>query len=451
MSFDLEKCAEEIQKNNRIDPRYYERYNVKRGLRNEDGSGVLVGLTKIGDVHGYIIDEGEKVPVHGRLRYRGIDIKDLVAGFQAENRFGFEETVYLLLNGKLPVKEELDAFSELMGEKRCLPEGFTKKMILAAPSENIMNKLARSVLAAYSYDRNPEDYSVENILRQSIELIARFPVFVSYGFQAKRHYHGNRSLHIHTPDPADSASESILKLVRDDSSYTAFEAEMLDLMLVLHAEHSGGNNSAFSVHVVSSSCTDTYSAIAAAVGSLKGTMHGGANIKVKHMMEDIQDNVSDWEDEDEIASYLERIINKEAFDRTGLVYGMGHAVYTHSDPRAVLLEGKIREMACHKGCQEEYALYEKVARLAPGIFQKVKGSDKVIAPNVDFYSGFVYKMLEIPEDLYTPLFAVARIAGWSAHRIEEVINGGRITRPAYKHIREGKLSYIPLSERNQKQ
>ncbi len=446
-SLDLKKCADDMLKDCRIDPEHYQTYNVKRGLRNEDGSGVLVGLTKIGDVHGYIMDEGERVPVEGRLRYRGIDIKELVRGFQSEERFGFEETAYLLLTGKLPSGEELESFSAILGEKRILPEGFTKKMILEAPSNNIMNKLARSVLAAYSYDANPEDYSVENVLRQSIELIARFPVFVAYAYQAKQHYHGTKSLFIHTPLAQDSTAETFLKLIRPDSSYTPFEAEILDLMLVLHAEHSGGNNSAFSVHVVSSSDTDTYSAIASGVGSLKGTRHGGANIKVKEMMDELKDAVSDWEDEEEISAYLLRLLNREAFDRSGLIYGMGHAVYTLSDPRAVLLAEKIEDLADEKGCREEYALYETVARLAPRVFAEARNTDKVIAANVDFYSGFVYSMLNIPDDLFTPLFAVSRIAGWSAHRIEEIINGGRIIRPAYKHIREHELRYIPLAER----
>ncbi len=446
--FDIEKCSREIEEKGRIKPDYYSRYNVKRGLRNEDGSGVLVGLTKIGDVHGYVMDEGEKTPVEGRLRYRGIDIKELTQGFQAESRFGFEETIYLLLMGRLPKKDELEAFSRMLGEERCLPEGFTKKMILEAPSDNIMNKLARSVLAAYSYDDNPEDYSIKNVLKQCIGLIARFPVFVSYAFQAKQHYYGQKSLYIHTPSPEDSTSECILKLIRPDSSCTRSEAEILDLMLVLHAEHSGGNNSAFSIHVISSSSTDTYSAVSAAVGSLKGTRHGGANIKVKHMMEDVKENVSDWNDENAVEAYIERILNKDAFDRTGLVYGMGHAVYTLSDPRAVLLDEKIKQMAEEKGCMEEYKLYDTVARLAPEVFKRVKKIDKKISPNVDFYSGFVYEMLDIPEDLYTPLFAVSRIAGWSAHRIEEIINGGRIIRPAYKHIRtDTELSYVPLDER----
>jgi citrate synthase len=320
-------------------------------------------------------------------------------------------------------------------------------MILKAPSNNIMNKLARSVLASYSYDPNPEDFSIENILRQSIELIARSSTFVAYGFQAKQHYHGDKTLYIHSPDPQLSTAENFLRLIRPDSSYTSLEAELLDLLLVLHAEHGGGNNSAFSIHVVSSSDTDTYSAVSAAVGSLKGTKHGGANIKVRQMFDNIKENVEDWEDEEELAAYIEQIIRKEAFDRSGLVYGMGHAVYTYSDPRAVLLKAKAKEMAQEKGYLKEFRLYERVEALVPPIFRRVKNNDKVISANVDFYSGFVYHMLDVPMDLYTPLFAIARIAGWSAHRIEEIINGGRIIRPAYKHIRSDELTYTPLKDR----
>jgi len=444
---DLNTYADSVEKNNHIDPNLYSKYGVKRGLRNEDGTGVLVGLTQIGDVHGYIVDEKEKVAVEGRLRYRGIELRDLVAGFQSEKRFGFEETVYLLLFGQLPNASELDAFSRLLAGKRQLPKAFTEDMILKNPSNNIMNKLARSVLASYSYDQNPEDNSTENVLRQSIELIARFPTFVAYGFQAKQHYHSDKTLYIHSPDPEASTSENLLRLIRPDASYSSLEAELLDLSLVLHAEHGGGNNSAFSIHVVSSSDTDTYSAVSAAVGSLKGTKHGGANIKVRQMMENIKNNVKDWENEEEVASYVEQILRKEAFDGKGLVYGMGHAVYTHSDPRAVLLKGRAKELAAAKGYTQEFELYEKVEYLTPQIFRRVKNSDKVISANVDFYSGFVYHMLDIPEDLYTPIFAIARIAGWTAHRIEEIINGGRIIRPAYKHIRSNALSYTPLKDR----
>lgn len=446
-NLNLSKLSDVLLKNNQIDPSHFSRFDVKRGLRNNDGTGVLVGLTQIGDVHGYIVDEKEKVPVEGRLRYRGIDISDLVDGFQKEQRFGFEETVYLLLFGQLPRKDELEEFCGMIGEQRMLPDGFTEDMILTAPSSNIMNKLARSVLAAYSYDDNPEDYSIENVLRQSIRLIAQFPVFVAYAFQAKQHYYNNETLFIHSPEAGLSTAENLLRLVRPDGKFTSLEAELLDLALVLHAEHGGGNNSAFTIHVVSSSETDTYSAVSAAVGSLKGAKHGGANIKVREMMEDIKKNVDEWGDEEEVARYLEKIIRKEAFDKTGLVYGMGHAVYTYSDPRAVLLKGKASDLASEKGLTGEFELYKLVERLTPQVFARVKGSDKVISANVDFYSGFVYDMLDIPKDLYTPIFAVARISGWCAHRIEELINGGRIMRPAYKHIRTVQREYTPLKDR----
>jgi citrate synthase len=441
------RYIDSVIKNNQIDPALYTKYGVKRGLRNEDGTGVLVGLTQIGDVHGYIVDEKEKVAVEGRLRYRGIELKDLVAGFQSEKRFGFEETVYLLLFGQLPNKEELETFCEVLGSNRTLPQGFTEDMILKIPSNNIMNKLARSVLVSYSYDEDPEDNSVENVLKQAIQLIARFPTMISYGFQAKQHYYHNKTLYIHSPDPKASTSENILRLIRPDASYTRLEAELLDLSLVLHTEHGGGNNSAFSIHVVSSSDTDTYSAVAAAVGSLKGSKHGGANIKVRQMMENIKNNVKNWDDEEEVASYIEQILRKETFDGRGLVYGMGHAVYTLSDPRAVLLKAKAKQLAGEKGYGDEFALYERVESLTPKIFSRVKNSNKEISANVDFYSGFVYHMLDIPEDLFTPIFATARIAGWAAHRIEEIINGGRIIRPAYKHIRSDKISYVPLKDR----
>ncbi len=434
-------------KNNRIDPAAFSRYDIKRGLRNNDGTGVLVGITQIGDVHGYIVDEKEKVPVEGRLRYRGFDIKDLSEGFLKEKRFGFEEIVFLLLFGELPTKEELAGFSKLLGEKRALPDGFTEDMILKAPSSNIMNKLARSVLAAYSYDDNPDEQTVENYLKQSIQLIAWFPTFVAYAFQAKEHYYNKKTLVIHSPDPEKSTSENLLMLIRADRKYTPLEAELLDLALVLHAEHGGGNNSTFSIHLISSADTDTYSAVAAAIGSLKGAKHGGANIKVLRMMEDIKQNVSDWSDEDQVFDYLAKIIKKEAFDRTGLIYGMGHAVYTYSDPRAVILKKKAEELAEEKNAVDEFKLYNLVERLTPEVFHKVKNSTKVISANVDFYSGFVYRLLGIPDDLYTPIFAIARIAGWSAHRIEELINGGRIMRPAYKHIRQEQKSFIPLDER----
>nr|WP_231114152.1 citrate/2-methylcitrate synthase [Moorella thermoacetica] len=442
----LDYYCQLAEKNNTIDPDLYEKYNVKRGLRNKDGTGVLVGLTEIGEVHGYILDEGERTPDHGRLLYRGIDIWDIVRGFQQEGRFGFEEVCYLLLFGELPDKKRLEEFTHLLAEHRSLPDGFVEDMILKAPSNDIMNKLARSVLAAYSYDPNPDDISLRNVLRQCIELIARFPIMVAYGYQAKAHYYENKSLYIHLPQTELSTAENFLYMIRPDNQYTSLEAELLDLALVLHAEHGGGNNSAFTVHVVSSTGTDTYSVIAAATGSLKGPKHGGANIKVMKMIEDIKNNVKDWHDEEELRNYLIKILRREAFDRSGLIYGIGHAVYTLSDPRAVLLKQKAAELAREKDMEDEFGLYLAIEKMAPELFVAEKKVDKVVAPNVDFYSGFVYKMLNIPIELYTPIFAISRIAGWCAHRIEELVSGGKIFRPAYKNVL-GKKSYIPLEQR----
>lgn len=442
----LRSHAELATVNNSIPPEAYSRFEAKRGLRNEDGTGVLVGLTEIGEVHGYFIDDREKVPAEGRLMYRGIDVREIVEGFQSEGRFGFEEVVYLLLFGELPGSADLEAFREMLGANRGLPEGFTESMILRTPSSDVMNKLARSVLVSYSYDTNPEELSVANVLRQCIELIARFPTMVAYGYQAKRHYFYDESLIIHSPISTLSTAENLLQMIRADNHYTKLEAETLDLALVLHAEHGGGNNSAFSIHVVTSAYTDTYSAVSAAVGSLKGAKHGGANVKVLDMMNNIKENVSDWTDEDEIAEYLARILRKEAYDGSGLIYGMGHAVYTLSDPRAVLLKRKARELARDKDFEREFRLYTLVERVTPRVFKQVKNTDRLLAPNVDFYSGLVYKMLNIPMELCTPIFAVARIAGWSAHRLEELVSGGRIIRPAYKSVVRHR-PYVPVSER----
>jgi len=442
----LDKYSEIALGCSKINPDFYTQYNVKRGLRNADGTGVLVGLTEIGDVHGYIIDEGEKVPVHGRLRYRGYDVADMVKGFQKEGRFGYEETIFLLLFGKLPLKEELNEFNEILGSKRFLPKSFPEDMILNTPSSNIMNKLSRSVLAFYSFDDNPEDNSIRNVLRQTIDLTAKFPSITAYCYQAKRHYFDKDSLFIHSPQPELSTAENLLLMIRQDSSYTKLEAELLDLNLVLHAEHGGGNNSTFAVHVVSSSSTDTYSAISAAIGSLKGSRHGGANAKVVNMMQNIKENIKDWKDRDEVAAYLKKILNKEANDRTGLIYGMGHAVYTLSDPRAVLLKDKAAELAKVKHRQEEYELYLLVENLVPEIFFGAKNTDKQISANVDFFSGFVYDMLNIPKDLFTPIFAMSRIPAWGAHRIEEIVSGGRIMRPAFKNV-SPRRDYIPLEDR----
>ncbi|MCK4924006.1 MAG: citrate/2-methylcitrate synthase [Spirochaetes bacterium] len=442
----LDELTHHAEKMNRIPLDLYQKYSVKRGLRNEDGTGVLVGLTEIGDVHGYIIDEGEIVPVEGRLEYRGTTVNDITNGFQAEKRFGFEEVCYLLLFGALPTRQQLTQFTTILGENRALPNGFTENMILKAPSREIVNKLARSVLVCYSYDPNPDDISLKNVLRQSIELIARFSTMVAYGYQAKSHYFDGKSLFIHRPQKDLCTAENLLHLIRPDSKFSRLEAETLDMALVLHAEHGGGNNSTFTTHVVSSTGTDTYSAIAAAVGSLKGPLHGGANLKVMEMMADIKEHVKDWQDDEEVEEYLAKILRKEAFDGKGLIYGIGHAVYTLSDPRAVLLKEKAKELASSRGLGKEFELYERVAYLSPGVFKNVKNSDKVVSANVDFYSGFIYDMLDIPNELYTPIFCIARIAGWCAHRIEELISGGRIIRPAYRNILRNK-EYVPLGKR----
>ncbi|MBP7494348.1 MAG: citrate/2-methylcitrate synthase [Spirochaetales bacterium] len=444
----LNSYASIVETHNRIDPELFKKYNVKRGLRNEDGTGVLVGLTEIGNVHGYILDEGEKVPVPGKLYYRGYDVEDLVKGCNKEKRFGFEEISFLLLFGKLPNSKELKEFQEVLGEFRTLPNGFFEDMILKAPSPDIMNKLARSVLASYSYDSNPEDSSLRNILRQSIELIARFPTMVAYAYQVRQHYYYGKSLYLHSPNKDLSTAENLLLLIRPNSTYEPLEAELLDLALILHAEHGGGNNSTFTIRVVSSTATDTYAAVAAALGSLKGAKHGGANNRVMDMIEDIERNVKDWKDEEEISAYLKKILRKEAGDRSGLLYGMGHAVYTLSDPRAVLLKEKAKILAEEKGFSEEFNLYDRIERIAPRVFKEERNWDKPLAPNVDFFSGFVYKMLNIPGALYTPIFAIARISGWAAHRIEEIVSGGKIIRPAYKNVYTTKEEYIPLAERS---
>jgi citrate synthase len=435
-----------ITGNDYIDSGLYDKFNVKRGLRNADGTGVLVGLTRIGDVHGYVIEEGEKIPVDGKLYYRGIDVEDIVASAAKEGRFCFDETVYLLLFGQLPNKAQLEDFSALIGNSRMLPKNFAEDSIMKLPSRDIMNKLARSVLTLYSYDEDPENKSPENVLRQCLELIARFPTIIAYSYMSKKHYFDHESLIIHLPDASCSSAEALLSLIRPDQKYSRLEAEILDLALVLHAEHGGGNNSTFAVHLISSADTDTFSAITAGIQSLKGFKHGGANIKVMGMIEDIKRNVRMWESEGEVAAYLASILRGEAYDGSGLIYGQGHAVYTKSDPRARLLRDKAAALAGEKGFVREFNLYQLIEKLTPEVFRKVKGSNKDICSNVDFYSGFVYKMLDIPPELYTPLFAVSRVAGWCAHRIEEIIAGGRIIRPAYKCV-QPRLNYVPLAER----
>lgn len=432
----FDQLTDLAEKNNLINPELFNKYQVKRGLRDADGKGVLVGLTEIGEVHAYIVDEGDLVPAPGRLMYRGIDIDDIVDGFLRENRYGFEETAYLLLFGDLPNKEELVDFEQLLGIYRKLPEHFVRDMILKAPSSDIMNKLARSVLAMYSFDDKADDTSIKNVLKQCIKLIACFPTLAVYGYQAFAHYHADQSLYIHSPRVDLSTAENILHMIRPDSTYTKLEATLLDLALVLHAEHGGGNNSSFVTHVVTSSGTDTYSAIAAALGSLKGPKHGGANIKVVQMFEDMKQNLTDWKDDEEIENYLVKLLNKEAFDRSGLIYGIGHAVYSISDPRAVIFKEHVDRLAKEKGLIDEYNLYAKVEELAPKIIGEIRKVYKNVSANIDFYSGFVYRMLDIPPEMYTPLFAISRITGWSAHRIEEIVNTGKIIRPAYKCVQK---------------
>ncbi|MCL2411200.1 MAG: citrate/2-methylcitrate synthase [Treponema sp.] len=443
---ELKKHLNEISSDNYIAPELYNKFSVKRGLRNEDSTGVLVGLTRIGDVHGYEIIDGKKTAVPGKLFYRGIDIEEIAAEASANNKFSFEETIYLLMFGKLPTQTEFDDFYSLLVKNRPLPQNFVEDVILKAPSSSIMNKLASSVLALYPYDENPEDLSPENVFRQCIELVARFPSIAAYSYMSKKHNFDQGSLIIHQIDPALSAAETILSLIRPDQKYTEYEAQLLDLALVIHAEHGGGNNSTFTIHVVSSADTDTFSAIAAAIGSLKGFKHGGANAKVIEMMNDIKENVKNWESEKEVSDYLEKILKGEAFDGTKLIYGMGHAIYTITDPRANLLRDKAKALAEEKGMMKEYNLHCLIEQVVPSVFKKVKGSDKEICTNVDFYSGFVYRMLGIPEELNTPIFAVSRIAGWCAHRLEEVVAGGRIIRPAYKCV-QSQLKYTNINER----
>ncbi len=455
MRFDLSKkeveayyesSAEVIDTDSYYDPELFTRYNVKRGLRNEDGTGVVIGLTEIGDVLSYEWKDNQKIPREGRLIYRGIDVYDLVSACINENRFGFEECAYLLLYGDLPNQRQLNEFKGVLAYHRKLPNGFVRDIIMKAPSKNIMNKLARSILVSYSYDKNPEDTSIKNLFRQSVEIISRLPLLAAYGYQAKSHYHEGNSLFIHKPQPELGTAENILFLSRPDSSFTQLEATTLDIALILHAEHGGGNNSTFTSHVVASTGTDIYSCIAAALGSLKGPKHGGANLKVMEMMAEIKQSVKNWKNDGEVRDYLVKILNKEAYDRSGLIYGLGHAVYTLSDPRCVLLKKKAKDLAGEKGRTDEFELYEKVERLGIEVFKEIKKTDKPMCANVDFYSGFVYDMLNIPVELYTPLFAIARVVGFCAHIMEEVINGGRIIRPAYKNVRDRK-EYVPIVER----
>ena len=442
----IDYVSKQLIKSSEIERDLYSRFSVKLGLRNEDGSGVLVGLTQISSVIGFKIIDEEVIPTEGELCYRGININDLVTGFQKEKRRGFSEVSYLLLFGKLPNKKELALFEEYIRPLISLPPGLNETSILAFPSPSVMNKLQRVTLVLYGLDPNPDDISIPNVTRQCINLIAKFPVIIAYSYQAMRHKLHGESLFVHPPHPDLSSSDNFLYMLRPDHKFSELEADILDLALMLHADHGGGNNSTFTAHVVTSSHTDTYSALSAAVGSLKGPLHGAANSYVMDMMTNIKENVKDWSDEDEVASYLEKILKGEAHDGQGLVYGMGHAVYTKSDPRAIILKAKGKDLAAEKGRSDEYVLYSIIEKLTPTIFQRVKNSTKVISPNVDFYSGFVYDLLGFPRDIYTPLFAMARVVGWAAHRIEELINGKRIIRPAYKNVKQYE-KYIPLTNR----
>lgn len=443
---DLEKYSVEASQ---IDKELFNKFNVKRGLRNQDGSGVLVGLTNIGDVVGYEKKNDKVIPCEGRLYYRGISINDLVNGFQKDKRHGYDETVFLLLSGKLPTKSELDQFSSHLSAMRDLPQYFTKNMILSLRGKNIMNMLARSVLVLYTLDDNAEDFSHITLLKQSLDLIAKFPVITAYSYFGFRHSYQRNSLIIRHPEPGLSTAENFLYMLKGEK-YSKLEADIIDLNLVLHAEHGGGNNSSFTTRVVSSARTDTYSAIAAALGSLKGSLHGGANLQVMDMINNIKENVKNWNDKKEIADYLLKILKKEAGDGSGKIYGIGHAIYTLSDPRAVLLKEKARELAEEKGKLDEFNLYANIEELTPEVFAKFKGGGqaKVVSANVDFYSGFVYNCIGIPREIYTPIFAVSRIAGWCAHRLEELtFSSKRIIRPAYKNVSKRK-EYISIIDRN---
>lgn len=440
------ELTQKLVNNTQISPDLYSKYEVKRGLRDINGNGVRAGLTRISTISASKVVNGENVPCDGELYYRGINIKDLTTGFISEERFGFAETTYLLLFGKLPTGEELRQFEKALAESRSLPKNFVRDVIMKAPSRDMMNTLARSVLTLYSYDPHADDISLPNVLRQCLNLIAVFPLLSVYGYQAYNHYINNKSLYIHLPKKELTAAENILRLLRPDKKYTNTEARVLDLALVLHMEHGGGNNSTFTTHVVTSSGTDTYSTIAAALGSLKGPKHGGANIKVTQMFNDLKKNVRDLKDEEAIGDYLEKLLAGEAFDKKGLIYGMGHAVYSISDPRARIFKGAVRKLAFEKGKMDDYELYTMVERLAPQIIAKERRIYKGVSANIDFYSGFVYGMLGLPVELFTPMFACARIVGWSAHRLEELINTNKIIRPAYISI-QPETDYIPLNQR----
>lgn len=444
---DMQNLCDNLKRYSQIDPNLYTKFHVKRGLRRSDGTGVLAGITNICNVHGYVVNEGEKESIPGELFYRGYNIFDLVKGAEREKRFGFEETAYLLIFGKLPTIDELEAFSHYLSMHRELPSGFVVDMMMKAPSKNIMNKLARSILSLYSYnDADCEDTSIESELRTAISLIAKMPILMVNAYQVKRKHFDNQTLFMHPLRPNERTAETILSMLRPDRQYTDEEAKLLDTLLMLHAEHGGGNNSTFTCRVLTSSGTDAYSAYSSAVCALKGPKHGGANIKVSAQLEEFKANIQHWDNEGEVADYIRKVLRKEAGDRSGLIYGMGHAVYTLSDPRAVILKKKAFHLAKGKEIEKEFLLLDTIERLTPILMREERGIEKAVCANVDMYSGLVYRMLEIPQDLYTPLFAVSRMAGWAAHRMEELMTGGRIIRPAYKAIPKNQV-YVPIAER----
>lgn len=442
---DINHLEQELMKNQRIDPNLYLEYDVKRGLRDSSGKGVLTGLTEISDVCAYNLINGRRIPAEGELYYQGINVNDLVSGLKGR-KYGFEETIYLLLFGKLPNQGEMDRFLDVMFQLECLSGRFVRDVVMKASNENIMNSMQRCILTLYTYDDDPESISPGNVLRQCLELIAKLPLIAVYSYHAYRHFRKDDTLLIRNPRKGLSLAENILVMLRPDGQYTELEAKVLDIALILHAEHGGGNNSTFTTHVVSSSGTDTYSAVAASIGSLKGPRHGGANLKVQNMFANIKENIQDWTNEEEVAAYLQKILDKQAFDRSGLIYGMGHAVYTLSDPREVILKRFARALAEEKQMTEEFELYELVERLAGRLIMEHRKLFKNVCANVDFYSGFVYSMLGIPEELFTPIFAIARIPGWSAHRLEELINTSKIIRPAYKYVGTH-TEFLPMEER----
>ncbi len=445
----LAEICEKIERKSKINHDDFWKYGVKRGLRNHDGTGVMAGLTKICSVEGYYIDDGEKVPKDGVLKYRGVNVNDIIEACEKENRFGFEEVAYLLFFGSLPTHSQLDFFKKAIGVCRDLPETFIEDVIMKNASIDIMNKLQLCVLTLYSFDDHPDDNSIENVLRQSIQLVAQMPMLMSYAYQVKRHKYYGKSMYFHPGKMELSTAETILRSIRSDRKYTDDEAKLLDICLILHAEHGGGNNSTFSCRVLTSSGTDSYSAYSAAIGSLKGSRHGGANHKVRCMIRDFLENIEDTSDEKQVSEYIAKVINKQAGDGSGLIYGMGHAVYTLSDPRAVILKRKAKEFAYKNGYEKEFELINLIEKLTPEQFRKIKGLNKPMCANVDLYSGLIYEILGIPEDLYTPMFATARIVGWASHRMEELLTGGKIIRPAYKSIALPK-KYVPIDERDEK-